>query len=171
MTVVFVVLGSSLIILNPFQTKFSVYQKTLDGKANNFFKTGFVIETKYLKIVHGTVVNGVQGRMSLFITLQSPIFRTGSNDVYFKGSCLIASSLTNNDNLYQLPLFIAWLRFSRILQFSCLKPGGFTWVVTPCKERDDPRYAWENITFFRSRWKLASLSSSKVIHLNFHYYG
>ena len=35
-------------------------------------------------------------------------------------------------------------------------------VVTLCKERDDPRYAWENITFFRSRWKLATLSSSKV---------
>ena len=38
----------------------------------------------------------------------------------------MASSLTNNDNLRQLPLFIAWLRFPRILQFSCLKPGGFT---------------------------------------------
>ena len=115
---------------------------------------------------------------------QCPICETGSKDVYFMGSCLmsfertlkhcgaiIASSLINNDDLYHLPLFIAWLRFSRILQFSCLKPGGFTWVVTPCKERDDPRYAWENITFFlRSRRKLASLSSSKVTHFNFHYY-
>ena len=80
---------------------------------------------------------------------------------------IIASSLTINDKLYQRPLFIAWLRFPRILQFSCLKPGGFTWVVTPRKERDDQRYAWENITFLRSRWKLASLSSSKVIHFNF----
>ena len=36
----------------------------------------------------------------------------------------------------------------------------------------DARYAWEkNIYFFRSRWKLASLSSSKVIHFNFHYHG
>ena len=25
-----------------------------------------------------------------------------------------------------MPLFIPWLRFSQILQFSCLKPGGFT---------------------------------------------
>ena len=62
---------------------------------------------------------------------------------------IIASSLMNNDYLYQLPLFIAWLRFSRILQFSCLKPGGFTCVATPCKEVDDPRqYAWEKIPFF-----------------------
>ena len=73
-TVVFVVLGSSLILLNPFQTNFSVYQKTLYGKAKNLLKTDFVIETKYLKIVHGTVVNGVQGRMSLFITLPTPNF-------------------------------------------------------------------------------------------------
>ena len=40
----------------------------------NLLKTGFVIETKYLKLVHGTVVNGVQGRMSLFITLPTPNF-------------------------------------------------------------------------------------------------
>ena len=38
----------------------------------------------------------------------------------------MVSSLTNNDNLYQLPLFIALLRFPRILRFSYLKPGGFT---------------------------------------------
>ena len=75
-TVVFVVLGSSLILLNPFQTKFLFIK--------NLLKTGFVIETKYLKIVrHVTVVNGVQGRMSLFITLPTPNFKTGSNDVYF----------------------------------------------------------------------------------------
>ena len=36
------------------------------------------------------------------------------------------SFFINNNDLYQLPLFIAWLRFSRIPQFSCLKPGGFT---------------------------------------------
>ena len=64
-TVVFVVLGSSLILLNPFQTNFSVYQKALYGKTKNLLKTGFVIDTKYLKIVlHGTVVNGVQGRIT-----------------------------------------------------------------------------------------------------------
>ena len=74
MIVVFVVLGSSLILLNPFQNNFSVYQKTLYGKTKNLLKTDFVIETKYLKIVHGTVVNGVQGRMSLFITLPTPNF-------------------------------------------------------------------------------------------------
>ena len=73
-TVVFVVLGSSLIFLNPFQTNFSVHQKTLYGKTKNLLQTGFVIEAKYLKIVHGTVVNGVQGRMSLFITLPTPKF-------------------------------------------------------------------------------------------------
>ena len=73
-TVVFVALGSSLILLNPFQNNFSVYQKTLYGKAKNLPKTDFVIETKYLKIVHGTVVNGVHGRMSLFITLPTPNF-------------------------------------------------------------------------------------------------
>ena len=73
-TVVFVVLGSSLIFLNPFQTNFSVYQKTLYGKTKNLLQTGFMIEAKYLKIVHGTVVNGVQGRMSLFITLPTPNF-------------------------------------------------------------------------------------------------
>ena len=85
------VLGSSLILLNPFQTNFSVYQKSLYGKTKNLLKTGFVIETKKLKIVrHGTVVNGVQGRMSLFITLPTPNFKTGSNDVYFKGSCLMS---------------------------------------------------------------------------------
>ena len=70
-TVVFVVLGSSLILLNPFQTNFSVYQKSLYGKTKNLLKTGFVIETKYLKIVHGTGVNGVQGRMCI-ITLPTP---------------------------------------------------------------------------------------------------
>ena len=67
-TVGFVVLGSSLILLNP------CLSKTLYGKTKNLLKTGFVIETKYLKIVHGTVVNGVQGRMSLFITLPTPNF-------------------------------------------------------------------------------------------------
>ena len=78
-TVVFEVLGSSLILLNPFPTSFSVYQKALYGKTKNLVKTGFVIETKYLKIVrHGTVVNGVQGRISLFITLPTPNFKTGS---------------------------------------------------------------------------------------------
>ena len=71
-TVVLVFLGSSL-ILNPFQTNFSVYQNTL-GKTKNLLQTGFAIETKYLKIVHGTVVNGVQGTMSLFITLPTPNF-------------------------------------------------------------------------------------------------
>ena len=67
-TVVFVVLGSSLILLNPLQTKFLFIK--------NLLKTGFVIETKYgnLKIVHGAVVNGVQGRVSLFITLPTPNF-------------------------------------------------------------------------------------------------
>ena len=64
-TVVFVVLGSSLILLNPLQTKFLFIK--------NLLKTGFVIETKYLRIVHGTVVNGVQGRMSLFITLKPEV--------------------------------------------------------------------------------------------------
>ena len=73
-TVVFVVLGSSLILLNPFQTNCSVYQKSLYGKTKNFLKTGFAIETKYLKIVHGTVVNGVQSRKSPFITLPTPNF-------------------------------------------------------------------------------------------------
>ena len=61
---------------------------------------------------------------------------------------IITSLLTNNDNLYQLPLFIAWLRFSRILQFTCLKSGSFMRVKMPCKEHDNPQYAWENITFF-----------------------
>ena len=65
-TVVFVVLGSSLILLNPLQTKFLFIK--------NLLKTGFVIETKYLKIAHGAVVNGVQGRVSLFITLPTPNF-------------------------------------------------------------------------------------------------
>ena len=90
-TVVFVVLGSSLILLNPFQTNFSVHQEALYGKTKNLLKTGFVTKTKYLKIVrHVTVVNGVQGRMGLFITLPTPNFKTGSNDVYFKGSCLMS---------------------------------------------------------------------------------
>ena len=88
-TVVFVVLCS---VLNPFQTNFPVYRKTLYGKTKNLLKTNFVIETKYLKILHGTVVNGVQDRMSLFITFfcQRPICKTGSNDGYFKGSCLMS---------------------------------------------------------------------------------
>ena len=43
-----------------------------------------------------TAVNGVQDRMSLFITLLRPICKTGSNDVYFKGSCLM--SLTESSN-------------------------------------------------------------------------
>ena len=64
-TVVFVVLCS---VLHPFQTNFPVYRKTLYRKTKNLLKTNFVIETKYLKILHGTVVNGVQDRMSLFIT-------------------------------------------------------------------------------------------------------
>ena len=72
MTVAFVVLGSSLILLNPFQTNFPLHHKTLYGKTKNLLKTGFVIEIKYLKIVHGTVVNRVQDRMSLFITLPTP---------------------------------------------------------------------------------------------------
>ena len=37
-------------------------------------EASFVIEAKYLKIVHGTVVNGVQGKMSLFITLPTSNF-------------------------------------------------------------------------------------------------
>ena len=35
-------------------------------KTKNLLKTSFVIGTKYLKILHGTVVNGVQDRLSLF---------------------------------------------------------------------------------------------------------
>ena len=34
--------------VNPFQTNFPVYQKTLCGKTKNLLKTGFMIETKYL---------------------------------------------------------------------------------------------------------------------------
>ena len=73
-TVVFVVLGSFLILLDPFQTNCYVYHKTLYGKTKNHLKMGFVIETKYLRIVHGNIVNGVEGRMSLFITLPMPNF-------------------------------------------------------------------------------------------------
>ena len=34
------------------------------------------------------------------------------------------------------------------------EPGGFTWVVTLWKERDDQRYAWENITFFSIKMEI-----------------
>ena len=54
---------SPLILLNPFQTNFTFYQKTLYRKTKNLLKMGFVTKTKYLKILHGTVVNGVQGRI------------------------------------------------------------------------------------------------------------
>ena len=53
-------LCSSLILLNPIQTNFPVYHKIFYRKTKNLLKTSFVIGTKYLKILHGTVVNGVQ---------------------------------------------------------------------------------------------------------------
>ena len=62
-------LCSSLILLNPFQTNFPVYHKTLCRQTKNLLQRSFVIGTKYLKILHGTVVNSVQDRLSLFITL------------------------------------------------------------------------------------------------------
>ena len=65
-------LCSSVILLNPFQTNFPVYRKILYGKTKNLLKTSFVIGTKYLKFFHGTVVNGVQDRLNLFITLPTP---------------------------------------------------------------------------------------------------
>ena len=65
-----------------------------------------------------------------------------------------------------MPLFIPWLRFSRILQFSSLKPGGFRWVATLCKERDDPQYAWENIKYLFSI-KMEISSSIFNIVVNF----
>ena len=111
---------------------------------------------------------------------QRPICETGSNNIYIKGSCLmsferifkrckymhvagtiITSLLTNNDNLYLT--YIPWLRFSRILQFSSLKPGGFRWVATLCKERDDPQYAWENIKYLFSIKMEISISIFNIV--------
>ena len=65
-----------------------------------------------------------------------------------------------------MPLFIPWLRFSRILQFSSLKPGSFRWVATLCKERDDPQYAWENIKYLFSI-KMEISISIFIIMVNF----
>ena len=75
----------SLILLNPFQTNFPVYDKTLYRKTKNLLKTSFVTGTNYLTILHETVYNGdeergetdvfagyVQDRLSLFITLPTP---------------------------------------------------------------------------------------------------
>ena len=50
LAVVFVVLSSSLILLNPFQNNFSVYQKALYGKTKNLLKTGFVIRQNTWKL-------------------------------------------------------------------------------------------------------------------------
>ena len=180
MTGVFVSwLCSSIILLNPLQINFPVYHKTLYSKTKNLLKTSFMIGTKYLKILQGIIVNGVQERLSLFITLPTPN-ETGSNNIYIKGSCLmsferifkrckymhvagtiITSLLTNNDNLYLT--YIPWLRFSRILQFSSLKPGGFRWVATLCKERDDPQYAWENIKYLFSIKMEISISIFNIV--------
>ena len=68
----FYLLCSSLFLLNPFQTNFPVYHKTLYRKTKNLLKTSFVTGTKYLTILHETVYNGVQDRLSLFITLPTP---------------------------------------------------------------------------------------------------
>ena len=71
-TGVLYLLCSSLILLNPIQTNFLVYHKILYAKTKNLLRTSFLIGTKYLKILHGTVVNGVQDRLSLFIILPTP---------------------------------------------------------------------------------------------------
>ena len=153
-------LCSSLILPNTIQINFPVYDKISSKRATWLEQNTWKFCTEPLLMVYK--IDWVY-----LLLCQCPICKTGSKDVYFKGSCLMsfewilkhcgainASSLINNDDLYQLPLFIAWLRFSRILQFSCLKPGGFTWVVTPCKERDDPPYGWENITFFSIKMEI-----------------
>ena len=65
-------LCSVLILLDRFKTNFPVYHKALYRKTKNLLKTSFVINTKYLKMLHGTVVSGVQYRLSQFITLPTP---------------------------------------------------------------------------------------------------
>ena len=99
---------------------------------------------------------------------QRPICKTGSNDVYFKGSWCPMRFERIFKRCKYMRLELSSHPRSRILQFSCWNQAVLLEGVTPCKERDDPRYAWENITFFsRSRWKLASFWSSEVIHFNF----
>ena len=105
-------------VLNPFQTNFSVFQKTLYGKTKNLLKTGFVIETKYLKIVHGTVVNVVQGRMSLFTGGKSGKFQFDCDGciLFTRRSINITNSFSFS--LYNLPFFILFFaaELSIILQ-------------------------------------------------------
>ena len=59
-------------VLIPIQTNFPVYHKILYRKTKNLLKKSFVIGTKYLEILDGTVVNGVQDRLSLLTTLPTP---------------------------------------------------------------------------------------------------
>ena len=98
---------------------------------------------------------------------QRPICKTGGNDVYFKAHDvpwgLSESSNAVNTCGWNYHRILAHGFFSSVVWNQAVL---LEWVM-PCKERDDSRYAWENITFFRSRWKLASLSSSEVIHFNF----
>ena len=50
-------LCSSLILLNPLQINFPLYHKTLYRKTKNLLTTSFNDWNKYLKILHGIVVN------------------------------------------------------------------------------------------------------------------
>ena len=50
----------------PLQTNFPVHHKILYRKTKTLLKKSFVIGTKYLKILHGTVFNGAEDRLSLF---------------------------------------------------------------------------------------------------------
>ena len=64
-----------------------------------------MIETKYLKIVHGTVVNVVQGRMSLFTGGESGKFQFDCDGciLFTRRSINITNSFSFS--LYNLPVF------------------------------------------------------------------
>ena len=83
------------------------------------------------------------------------IFVGYRNDKFFSHTNLYISKVTQQCRLSPMLIFRAGL------PVVCNAMQG-TWRST----RDMRGYF-----FFRSRWKLASLSSSKVIHFNFHYHG
>ena len=76
-------LSSSLILLNPIQTNFPVYHKIFSKRVSWLEQNTWKFCTEPLLMVYK--VDWVY----LFLC-QRPICKTGSKDVYFKGSCLMS---------------------------------------------------------------------------------
>ena len=134
--------------LNPLQTNFLFITKLFMERPRISSKRDSWLKQNTWKFCTKPLLMVYEIEWVYLLLCQRPICKTGSNDVYFKGSwCPMRF-----ERIFKRCKYM-WLELSshprsRILQFSCWNQAVLLEGVTPCKERDDPRYAWENITFF-----------------------